>query len=104
MKNQTLYNLAAKLVTDCSIPPHLSGFTFLLEAIVMKSENYSVKLIDIYACLAQNHRCTDRAITRSITYAISQSEHIRDYLMLGKNDLVFNGKVIAMLALKLKSS
>lgn len=102
MMNQTLYSHAVKLVSDCSIPPHLSGFTFLLEATIMKSENYSIKLTDIYKSIAQNHRCTHRAITRSISYAISQSEHIRDYLALGKND-VFNGKVIAILALKLKS-
>ena len=99
---ETLFLHAMKLVSDCSVPPHLSGFTFLLEAAIIKSENYSIKLIDIYKSIAQNHRCTHRAITRSISYAISQSEHIRDYLSLGKNDL-FNGKVIAMLALKLKS-
>ncbi|MDE6201035.1 MAG: sporulation initiation factor Spo0A C-terminal domain-containing protein [Clostridiales bacterium] len=98
--NRNLYNHAVKLVSDCAIPPHLSGFTFLLEAVVMKSENYAIKLIDIYKSIAQNHHCTPRAITRSIAYAISQSEHIREYLAVGKNDL-FNGKVIAMLALKL---
>ena len=100
--NQTLYRHAVKLVSDCSVPPHLSGFTFLLEAAIMKSENFSIKLIDIYESIAQNHHCTHRAITRSIAYAISQAEHISDYLALGKNDL-FNGKVIAILALKLKS-
>lgn len=100
--NQTLYSHAVKLVSDCSVPPHLSGFTFLSEAVIMKSENYSIKLTDIYKSIAKNHRCTHRAITRSITYAISQSEHIRDYLALDKNNL-FNGKVIAMLALKLKT-
>lgn len=102
MMNQTLYNQAVKLVSDCSVPPHLSGFTLLSEAVIMKSESYSIKLKDIYKNLAQSHRCTHRAITRSISYAISQSEHIRDRLALGKNDL-FNGKVIATLALKLKS-
>ena len=101
--NQTLYGHAEKLVSDSSVPPHLSGFTFLVEAVVMKSENYTIKLIDIYNGIAQKHRCTPRAITRSISYAISQSEHIRDYLALSKNDLLFNGKVIAILALKLKS-
>lgn len=100
--NQTLYSRAVKLITDCSVPPHLSGFTFLLEAAIMKSENYSIKLIDIYKSIAQNHRCTPRAITRDISYAISKSDHICDYLALSKNDL-FNGKVIAILALKLKS-
>lgn len=102
MMNHTLYSQAVKLVSACSVPPHLSGFTFLSEAVIMKSENYSIKLIDIYESIARTHRCTHRAITRSISYAISQSEHIRDYLAIGKNDL-FNGKVIAILALKLKS-
>lgn len=102
MMNQILYNHAVELISACSIPPHLSGFTFLSEAVVMKSENFTIKLIDIYKNLAQNHHCTHRAITRSISYAISQSEHIRDYLSVGVNDL-FNGKVIAMLALKLQS-
>lgn len=100
MMNQTLYRHAIELVSECSVPPHLSGFTFLLEAVIMKSENYSIKLIDIYKSIAQKHHCTHRAITRNITYAISQSNHIREYLSVGKNDL-FNGKVIAMLALKL---
>ena len=100
--DQNLYKYATELVSDCAIPPHLSGFTFLSEAIIIKSENYAVKLKDIYKSIAQNHHSTHRAITRNITYAISQSEHIRDYLSVGANDL-FNGKVIAMLALKLKS-
>lgn len=100
MMNRNLYQHAIKLVSDCSVPPHLSGFTFLLEAVIMKSENYTIKLIDIYKSIAKNHHCTHRAITRSIAYAISQSRHIRDYLSIGTTDL-FNGKVIAMLALKL---
>lgn len=103
MMNHTLYGHAVKLVSACSVPPHLSGFTFLAEAVTMKSENYTIKLTDVYESIAQNHRCTYRAVTRSISYAISQSEHIRDYLTLGKSDL-FNGKVIAMLALKLKAT
>ena len=103
MMNQKLYRFAVKLVTACYVPQHLSGFTFLSEAVAIKSENYSNNLTKIYTSIAQNHSCTYRAITRSISYAISQSEHIRKYLMLGENDLVFNGKVIAMLALKLKA-
>lgn len=103
MTNYNLHSHAVQLVSDSSIPPHLSGFTFLSEAVIMKSENYTIKLIDIYKSIAQNHHCTHRAITRSISYAISQSEHIREFLSVGKNDL-FNGKVIAMLALKLKST
>lgn len=98
--NDTLYKHAVELVSNCSVPPHLSGFIFLSEAAIIKSQNYTIKLIDIYKRLAQSHNCTHRAITRSITYAISQSAHIREYLSVGKNDL-FNGKVIAMLALKL---
>ncbi|MDE5593847.1 MAG: sporulation initiation factor Spo0A C-terminal domain-containing protein [Clostridiales bacterium] len=100
MMNQTLYKRAIKLVSDCSVPPHLSGFIFLSEAVIIKSENYTIKLIDVYKRIAQNHHCTHRAITRSIAYAISQSNHIRDYLSIEKNEL-FNGRVIAMLALKL---
>lgn len=100
--NQSLYHHAIKLIFDCSIPPHLSGFTFLLEAVIMKSENYTIKLIDIYKNIAQKHRSTHRAITRSIAYAISQSDRIRDYLSIGKTPM-FNGKVIALLALKLKT-
>lgn len=103
MMHQTLYNHAVKLVSDCSVPPHLSGFTFLSEAVMIKSKNYTIKLIDIYKRIAQNHHCTHRAVMRSIAYAISQAEHIGDYLSIGKTD-IFNGKVIAMLALKLRSS
>lgn len=100
--NQSLYKHAMKLVSDCSIPPHLSGFTFLLEAVIIKSENYTMKLIDIYKNIAQNHHSTHRAITRSISYAIAQSDNIRDYLSIG-TAAMFNGKVIALLALKLKT-
>lgn len=100
--NQNKYQFAVELVSNCSVPPHLSGFIFLSEAVVIKSENYTIKLSDIYKSVAKIHRCTHRAITRSIAYAISQSEHIREYLSISKNDL-FNGKVIALLALKLKA-
>lgn len=100
--NSTALKHATKLVYSCSIPPHLSGFTFLSEAVAIKSENSTIKLKEIYKDIAQNHNCTHRAITRSITYAISQSDTIRDYLAVGKDDL-FNGKVIAMLALRLKT-
>lgn len=101
--NKDLYQHAVELVSNCSIPPHLSGFTFLSEAVVIKRENYVIKLKDLYKNIAQNHNSTHRAVDRDISYAISQSEHIRDYLSIGKNGYLFNGKVIAMLALKLKS-
>lgn len=99
--NPILYKTALKLVNDCSIPPHLSGFTFLSEAVVIKSENPTIKLKDLYCRIAENHHSTQRAITRGIAYAISQSDSIRDYLSVGRNDL-FNGRVISMLAFKLK--
>ncbi|MDE7406490.1 MAG: sporulation initiation factor Spo0A C-terminal domain-containing protein [Clostridiales bacterium] len=101
--NKDLYKRAIELVSDSSVPPHLSGFTFLSEAVAIKSENYIIKLQDLYEKIARNHDCTYRAITRDIAYAISQSEHIRDYLSIGKNGCLFNGRIIAMLALKLKS-
>lgn len=100
--NANLYRQAVELISDCDIPPHLSGFNFLSEAVAMKSENYSIKLMDIYNILANNHHCTHRAIRRSIAYAISKSEHICDYLSMGLNE-TFNGRVIATLALRLTS-
>ena len=101
--NQYLYKRAVELVSDSSVPPHLSGFTFLSEAVAIKCENYIIKLQDLYENIARNHNCTYRAITRDISYAISQSDNIRDYLSIGKKGCLFNGRVIAMLALKLKS-
>ena len=102
MTNKVLLEHAEKLVADCSVPPHLSGFTFLTEAIVIKLECESIKLFDIYKTVAQNHNRTQRAVTRSISYALSQAEHISDYLSV-KNQDVFNGRLFASLALKLKS-
>lgn len=101
--NKDLYKRAVELVSDCSVPSHLSGFTFLSEAVTIKSENYIIKLQDLYENIARHHDCTYRAITRDIAYAISQSMHIREHLSIGKNDSLFNGKVISLLALKLKS-
>ena len=100
--NPSLYIHAIKLLSDCSIPPQLTGFTFLLEAVIMKSENYTIKLKNIYKNLAQKYCSTHRAVARSISYAITQSDNIRDYLSVGTNDL-FNGKIIALLALRLKT-
>ena len=102
MMNEILYNRAVKLVSDCAIPPHLSGFTFLSEAAVIRSENSIAKLSYIYSTIASNHNNTQRAITRSIKYAISQSDSIGNILSINKNYL-FNGRVIAALALRLKS-
>lgn len=101
MTNPLLLRRAQQLVSDSSVPPHLIGFTFLTEAIIMKSTSYSIKLSDIYKTTALNHNSTPRAVTRDIKYAISQANGISDYLSVRAQD-VFNGRVIAELALKLK--
>ena len=102
MTNRSLLEHAEKLVSECSVPPHLSGFAFLTEAVVIKYESDSIKLSDIYKTVARNHDRTQRAVTRSISYALSQADQISDYLAVRDQD-VFNGRVIAALALKLKS-
>lgn len=102
MTNQLLLEQAAKLVSDCSVPPHLSGFGFLIEAVVIKSESESIKLLDIYKTVAHKHNRSQRAVTRSISYAISKADDISNYLSVKKAE-VFNGRVIATLALKLKT-
>lgn len=101
MTNQDLYRCAEKLVNKCAIPPHLRGRTYLTDAIVIKSENRTAKLIDIYNAIALKHNSTHRAVTRNITYAISQSEHIGGFLKIDSRG-VFNGSVIAALSIKLK--
>ncbi len=102
MTNQLLLEHAEKIVSDCSVPPHLSGFAFLTEAIVIKYQSDSISLSDIYRTVALNHNRTQRAVTRSISYALSQAERMSDYLAVDKQE-IFNGRVIASLALKLKS-
>ena len=101
MTNQDLYKYAERLVNKCAIPPHLNGYTYLTDAIVIKSENRMAKLTDVYSAIAIKYDSTHRAVTRSITYAISQSEYIAVYLKLDSHGL-FNGSVIAKLVIKLK--
>lgn len=101
MTNQDLYRYAEKLVNKCAVPPHLSGHTYLTDAIVIKSKNRTAKLIDIYSAIALKHNSTHRAVTRNITYAISQSEHIGGFLKLDSRG-IFNGSVIAKLVIMLK--
>lgn len=68
----------------------------------MKSESASIKLKEIYYAIARKYDRKHSAVTRSISYAISQAEHIKEYLSLRKFEATFNGKVIAPLDLKLK--
>lgn len=103
MINQTILKRAEKLVADSSVPPHLIGFTFLSEAVVLKKERSIIKLNEIYSTIAQKYNSNHYAVTRSISYAISQAEHLRKYLSLSKYEITFNGKIISALALRLKS-
>lgn len=103
MTNQPILKHAEKLVADSSVPPHLIGFTFLSEAVVLKTERSIIKLNEIYSTIAQTYNSNLCAVTRSISYAISQSDRIREYLSLSKYETTFNGKIISALALKLKS-
>ncbi len=102
MIQQSIFMHAKKLVADSSVPPHLVGFTFLSEAVVMKTEKESVKLFEIYNTIAQKYNSNHSAVTRSISYAISQADNLREYLALNKNETTFNGRIISTLALRLK--
>lgn len=103
MTNQSILKCAEKLVADSSVPPHLIGFTFLSEAVVLKKERSIIKLKEIYSTIAQKYSSKGYAVTRSISYAISQADHLREHLSLSKYETAFNGKVISALALKLNS-
>ncbi len=103
MTKQTILTHVEKLVADSSVPPHLIGFTFLSEAVVLKKERSIIKLKEIYNTIAQKYNSNQCAVTRSISYAISQAEYLRKYLSLSKYETTFNGKIISALALKLNS-
>ncbi len=103
MTTQSILKNAEKLVADSSVPPHLTGFTLLSEAVVLKKERSIIKLKEIYGTIAQKYNSNHCAVTRSISYAICQAQHLREYLSLSKYETAFNGKIISALALKLNS-
>ncbi|MDE7463685.1 MAG: sporulation initiation factor Spo0A C-terminal domain-containing protein [Clostridiales bacterium] len=102
MTNADLTERAAILVEECTVPPHLTGFALLVEAVVIKANRAACKYSDIYQALAHRHDVSPRAAARDITYAISQADGICEALSI-KPQEVFNSRVIATLALKLKA-
>ena len=102
MTNPSIFDRAVSLVSDCTVPQHLIGFSLLAEAAVIKSNNYSIKVTRIYNYLAQRHSTYQRAVARNINYAISQAPGICEALSLRPQD-IFNSRVISTIAFKLRS-
>lgn len=58
------------IVQGYGIPPHLKGYHYLKEAVVLVLQNPTISAKQIYQTIAKNHNIKPTSIERPIRYAI----------------------------------
>ncbi len=101
--NDELRCSAEKLLLKCGIRADLSGFTYLTDAVILKSSYPRLRTCETYSLIGKVHSMRQKSIMRAISYAVDNAFGLPRRLNamldidIGYSD-IHNGLVISYLA------
>ena len=110
MINQTIEQELADIILEVGVPPNITGYKFLREAIidVVKDQNLATSITKgLYPLVAEKFDTSSNKVERSIRHAIEVAYNSGKILNLntrfglqifGKYDKPSNGQLIALIA------